>query len=67
MLNDQQDNNLNEINEKIQEEEIKLKKKLFQNKTIVFFRPKQYYIDLIDSKLIILNEELINYKQFKER
>ena len=61
-------NDLNEIKQKIKHEELNVFRNLFKNKTIIFLLTDNYkYRELIDGKLIIVNDEYIDVKQLKLR
>ena len=66
-------NNLNRIKQLIQNEETNILKQLFQNKTISFVELNQdenasdQNSELIDCKLVILNDEFINNRLVKQR
>ena len=68
ILKEDSNDNLNKAKEAIESEEIDLMKLLFQNKTIVFFNVIHLSLsNLIDYKLIVLNDEFISFIQFKQR
>lgn len=55
----------------IENTEDKIQKNFFQNKTVMFIDMKDYlskaYRDFIDGKLLILNDDFINSKDFQKR
>lgn len=66
MLKNESIKNLNEIKESIKKEERNILKILFQNKTIAFINKfNEPENDLIDFKLIKLNDEFISLEAFK--
>jgi hypothetical protein len=68
ILKEDSNDNLNKAKEAIESEEIDLMKLIFQNKTIVFFNVIHLSLsNLIDYKLIVLNDEFISFIQFKQR
>jgi hypothetical protein len=73
MLTDLTAKNLEEINESIQSEEIYILKQLFQNKTIAYFVNSiaknstfESANSKIDGKLVLINDEFIRPKAFKQ-
>lgn len=71
LSNNKEQVDLEQIKETIEKEEISLMQTLFQNKTIYFFNVKDFLEEskreLIDGKLVILNDEAIRKKALKNR
>jgi len=63
-----QELHFNEIKKKIKHEELNVFRSLFQNKTIIFLLADYYkHKELINGKLIIINDEYIDHKELKLR
>ena len=65
MLNNQNEaTNLEKIEEKIQEEELSLLKKIFQNKTIIF---EDIFERKTQKRLVIVDDEFVNWIPLAKR
>ena len=71
LSNNKEPVDLEQIKETIEKEEISLMQTLFQNKTIYFFNVKDFLEEskreLIDGKLVLLNDETIRKKALKRK